>query len=113
MKMKMFICIILVFSFTSGANAPSQPVDSSRINIDSLIIEQAAKEYIDSVFKVEDKQWDTIAVVVDSLKMERTKKKILGKVDVWGPLLPVRDTLKWWYWKYRDGRINFYKTTKH
>lgn len=111
MKMKMFICIIVVFSFTSGAVAPSQPVDSGRIKIDSLIIFQAAKNYMDSVSIVEHRELDSLCIVVDSLKQEAWKRKILGRIDIWGPITD-RDTLKWWYWLYPNGTKNFYQTTK-
>lgn len=49
MKISMFIGIMLVLLFVSGANAPSQPIDSSRIDMDSLLIERAAKNYMDSI----------------------------------------------------------------
>lgn len=112
MKMKFFICAILIFSFTSGANAPSQPVDSSKVNLDSLFIEQAAKRYMDSVSIEDFREIDSLAIVIDSLKQEAFKKKVLGRIDIWGPYTK-RDTLKWWYWRYPNGERKFINTTKH
>jgi len=113
MKMKLFICAILIFSFTSGANAPSQSVDSAVVNMDSLYLDQLAKKYMDSVAREDHKQIDSMAIVIDSIKQETFKRMVLGRIDVWGPLLPRRDTLKWWYWKYPNGEMKFIKTTKH
>lgn len=110
--MKFFICAIMIFSITSGANAPSQPVDSARINLDSLIIEQAAKRFMDSVSIDDHKEIDSLAVVIDSLKQEAFKKKVLGRIDIWGPYTK-RDTLKWWYWQYPNGNRKFINATRN
>lgn len=110
MKTKLFICIIGVFSFTSGAIAPSQPVDSTKINTDSLLIERAARRYIDSIITPQQNELNSLAVVIDSIKQERGKKVIIGRIDTWrGPDGRIH-IWKWLYWQFPNGEVRYYKT---
>jgi hypothetical protein len=66
-------------------------------------------ERIDSSYRV----LDSLNVLLDSLKREHGKRKVLGRVDIWQPSHLNYDTLKWWYWRFPDGELKFINTTKH